>query len=101
MPQIDYLGFRLTAVSLLPISNKTIVYGSSDGGVYALTSPRSVFLTAFIRTVHADDEKANALMEEVTNFTPSESAQLLTTVQIVGAQTEPCQAHGRCCRTYR
>jgi hypothetical protein len=34
--QIDYLGFRLTAVSLLPISNKTIVYGSSDGGVYVI-----------------------------------------------------------------
>lgn len=28
----DYRGFRLIAMSVLPISSKTIVYGSSDGG---------------------------------------------------------------------
>jgi len=32
MALIDYLGFRLIAMSLLPIDKTTIVYGSSDGG---------------------------------------------------------------------
>eukprot|EP01087_Luapelamoeba_hula_P016079 TRINITY_DN4910_c0_g1_i3.p1 TRINITY_DN4910_c0_g1~~TRINITY_DN4910_c0_g1_i3.p1 ORF type:complete len:1148 (-),score=105.56 TRINITY_DN4910_c0_g1_i3:29-3472(-) len=37
MTIVDYRGFRLTAVSVLPISKKTICYGSHDGGrtVYA------------------------------------------------------------------
>jgi len=35
---VDYRGFRLLAVSVLPVSRKTICYGSHDGG----------------RTVHAD-----------------------------------------------
>ena len=29
---IDYLGFRITAQSLLPISQQTLAYGSADGG---------------------------------------------------------------------
>ncbi|PRP89382.1 hypothetical protein PROFUN_01245 [Planoprotostelium fungivorum] len=32
MALIDFKGFRLVAVSLLPISSKTICYGSADGG---------------------------------------------------------------------
>lgn len=31
MALVDYLGYRLIAMSVLPISKKTIVYGSSDG----------------------------------------------------------------------
>ena len=33
MALVDYLGFRLIAMSLLPINKNTIVYGSSDGGI--------------------------------------------------------------------
>ena len=44
---VDYMGFRLVAISLLPIGNDTIVYGSSDAG----------------RNVHASDAKFNAAME--------------------------------------
>jgi len=32
MTVLDYQGYRLTATSVLPISDKTLVYGSSDGG---------------------------------------------------------------------
>ncbi|KAL6041073.1 Clu domain-containing protein [Balamuthia mandrillaris] len=32
MVLIDYLGFRLVAIAQLPISAKTIVYGTADGG---------------------------------------------------------------------
>ncbi|GAM26590.1 hypothetical protein SAMD00019534_097650 [Acytostelium subglobosum LB1] len=33
MALIDYRGYRLVAMSLLPINGETIVYGSSDGGI--------------------------------------------------------------------
>jgi len=33
MALIDYRGYRLVAMSLLPINSDTIVYGSSDGGI--------------------------------------------------------------------
>jgi len=49
MTLIDYLGYRLVAVSLLPISDNTLVYGSSNGGL----------------SVHADEDEANRLMEEL------------------------------------
>ena len=32
MALVDYLGYRLIALSVLPISNETIVYGSADAG---------------------------------------------------------------------
>jgi hypothetical protein len=48
MAIIDYRGFRVTAMSLLPISgNDTLIYGSSDGG----------------RTVQDSDPHFNQLME--------------------------------------
>lgn len=34
--QIDYLGFRLIAMSLLPVSDNTLIYGSSDGGRHVI-----------------------------------------------------------------
>jgi hypothetical protein len=39
MAVIDYRGFRLLAVSILPISKDTLVYGSSDAGdgVFSIT----------------------------------------------------------------
>lgn len=30
--QIDYKGYRLVAMSILPINKSTLLYGSSDGG---------------------------------------------------------------------
>ena len=38
MTVIDYLGSRLTAISILPISDKTLIYGSSDGGKLVFSS---------------------------------------------------------------
>jgi len=44
---IDYRGYRLIAVSELPIEASTLIYGSADGGC----------------TIHADVEEMNDLME--------------------------------------
>ncbi|EGC36444.1 hypothetical protein DICPUDRAFT_31848 [Dictyostelium purpureum] len=49
MAIIDYRGYRLLAISALPINKKTIVYGSCDGG----------------NTVHCSDEKINQEMERM------------------------------------
>jgi tetratricopeptide (TPR) repeat protein len=46
MMLLDYRGFRLIAMSVLPIGSKTLIYGSNDGGV----------------TVHADDATFNKRM---------------------------------------
>jgi len=43
MTIVDYKGFRIVAMSLLPIGKDTIRYGSADGGI----------------TVHADDPFLN------------------------------------------
>jgi hypothetical protein len=49
MAIIDYVGYRLVAVTTLPISRKTIVYGSADAG----------------RTVHNDDPFVNNAMQQL------------------------------------
>jgi hypothetical protein len=54
---IDFKGHRLTAMSVLPISSETLVYGSSDGG----------------RTIHTDDQFVNSTMQsigEMLNIAP-------------------------------
>ena len=33
MALVDYLGYRLIAISVLPITKDTLVYGSADAGV--------------------------------------------------------------------
>ncbi|EGG19006.1 Histidine kinase A [Cavenderia fasciculata] len=48
MALIDYRGYRLVAMSLLPINSETIVYGSSDGGI----------------TVHSEDPGFNEKMKQ-------------------------------------
>ncbi|ELR11467.1 uncharacterized protein ACA1_122080 [Acanthamoeba castellanii str. Neff] len=48
MALIDYLGFRLIAITILPINNTTIQYGSCDAG----------------QTVYADDPRLNEMMEQ-------------------------------------
>ena len=32
MIAVEYKGYRITCISLLPITNNTLIYGSSDGG---------------------------------------------------------------------
>lgn len=57
MALVDYRGFRLIAMSVLPISSSTIVYGSNDGGV----------------TVHASNDTFNQKMRrtaEILNVKP-------------------------------
>ncbi|KYQ91337.1 hypothetical protein DLAC_08285 [Tieghemostelium lacteum] len=49
---IDYRGYRLLALSQLPISKSTIVYGSCDGG----------------KTVHNSDSEINKEMERIAGF---------------------------------
>ncbi|KAH3759897.1 Histidine kinase A [Pelomyxa schiedti] len=49
MALIDYRGFRLVALSVLPIDGTTLLYGSSDGG----------------HTVHNDDPGLATHMEEI------------------------------------
>src|SRR5690554_6514123 len=48
MAYIDYRGWRLQALSLLPIDANTLCYGSSDGG----------------RSVETSDPQLNRLMKE-------------------------------------
>lgn len=49
MAIIDYRGYRLVAVSILPISKKTLCYGSADGG----------------HSVYANDPTFNKMMEQM------------------------------------
>lgn len=46
---IDHRGFRLIALSLIPINSSTIVYGSLDGG----------------ETIHHSDPNVNSEMEKI------------------------------------
>ena len=54
MAIVDFMGFRVTAMSLLPIGSDTIVYGTCDAGV----------------SVHMSNPKMNELMKK--------SAQVMT-----------------------
>lgn len=46
---IDYLGFRLIAMSTLPIKGRaSLIYGSMDGGKTVATSPETVELTKIL-----------------------------------------------------
>jgi hypothetical protein len=43
---VDYMGFRLIAMSTLPISGRgSLLYGSMDGGKSVATSPETLELT--------------------------------------------------------
>jgi hypothetical protein len=46
---VNYRGFRIIAVSVIPISKQTIIYGSHDGG----------------KTVHADYEAFNVRLNRI------------------------------------
>eukprot|EP01087_Luapelamoeba_hula_P022308 TRINITY_DN795_c0_g1_i9.p1 TRINITY_DN795_c0_g1~~TRINITY_DN795_c0_g1_i9.p1 ORF type:complete len:2194 (+),score=429.59 TRINITY_DN795_c0_g1_i9:34-6615(+) len=52
MALIDYMGYRLIAVSVLPVNNSTLKYGSADAGV----------------TARADDKQVNRLMKKAGKY---------------------------------
>eukprot|EP01124_Arcella_intermedia_P007744 TRINITY_DN14795_c0_g1_i2.p1 TRINITY_DN14795_c0_g1~~TRINITY_DN14795_c0_g1_i2.p1 ORF type:complete len:549 (+),score=143.34 TRINITY_DN14795_c0_g1_i2:117-1649(+) len=57
MALVDYRGFRLIAMSILPVGEGTIIYGSCDAG----------------RNIHATNERLNELMAraaEIQNLKP-------------------------------
>ncbi len=49
MSVIDYNGFRVIAISLLPVSHQTLIYGSNNGG----------------RNFNSADPEVNADMDEL------------------------------------
>eukprot|EP01119_Soliformovum_irregulare_P020731 TRINITY_DN6771_c0_g1_i1.p1 TRINITY_DN6771_c0_g1~~TRINITY_DN6771_c0_g1_i1.p1 ORF type:complete len:1301 (+),score=414.07 TRINITY_DN6771_c0_g1_i1:81-3983(+) len=69
MSLIDFRGFRLIAMSILPL--KQIVYGSQDGGI----------------NVHASDPKFNESMRQVAHFLNIKGHQ-------VGLKANPVFIHG-------
>lgn len=54
MALIDYRGFRVVAISMLPVGKDTIIYGSHNAG----------------KDVHAEDKTFNALMKVVSSLPP-------------------------------
>lgn len=52
MALVDYGGFRLIAMSILPISERTIIYGSNDSGM----------------TIHKAHPQLNAIMKEASQL---------------------------------
>ena len=73
MAFIDYRGFRLTAVSILPLNSSSLIYGSSDAG----------------NTVHTDDPAFNALMEQI-------GGRLNLKGHLVGPESSPSEVFGPC-----
>lgn len=63
MSILDYRGFRLMALSVLPINRSTIQYGSNDAGRYFIFF--GLFLNYLKRYVHADNAVLNKKMELV------------------------------------
>eukprot|EP01130_Rhizamoeba_saxonica_P014986 TRINITY_DN662_c1_g2_i2.p2 TRINITY_DN662_c1_g2~~TRINITY_DN662_c1_g2_i2.p2 ORF type:complete len:506 (-),score=103.86 TRINITY_DN662_c1_g2_i2:2144-3661(-) len=79
MSVIDYRGWRVVAISLLPISNETLVYGSSDAGA----------------TIHKKDEQMNNIMRksgQVMNIIPhicgNDAVEVYSACDIEGHKTE-------------
>ena len=73
MALVDYRGFRLIAMSVLPLKKGSLIYGSCDAGFssfsYSIFGPFVSFnfiLLIFFsgRTVHADDKKFNEIMKQ-------------------------------------
>jgi hypothetical protein len=76
---IDYLGFRLIAISTLPIGSDTLVYGSADGG-------RTVYDgrgTAFASLMEEVGTKLN-LTKHCAGLSPGDASDGSTDTHIVG-----------------
>ena len=52
MALVDYRGFRVIAISYLPISHHTLVYGSNDGG----------------QTIHCKNPQMNRMMQRAADI---------------------------------
>lgn len=64
MALVDYRGFRLIAMSILPVGEETIIYGSWYVGVKLTTSHIiNIQRSDAGRNIHANDEEFNELMK--------------------------------------
>jgi hypothetical protein len=71
---IDYLGFRLIAMSTLPIKGRaSLIYGSMDGGKTVMTSPETVELTrAMGKKLNLKEHGLRHQPESTRIFTPAD-----------------------------
>ena len=60
MSVIDYKGFRVIAISMLPVGNQTLIYGSNNGG----------------RNFHAQDVDVNDEMNDLGKHLNLQSHQV-------------------------
>ncbi|KYQ92909.1 hypothetical protein DLAC_05501 [Tieghemostelium lacteum] len=67
MAYIDYRGFRLVAMSLLPISKKSLVYGSSDAGQTVHTS-NTLFNHLFASSAKIVNLKSHLVQDSSGDF---------------------------------
>lgn len=64
MALVDYRGFRLIAMSILPVGEETIIYGSWYGVVYINIVRNLIILRSDAgRNIHANDDEFNELMK--------------------------------------
>ena len=71
---INYLGFRLVALSILPVSRHTIVYGSCDGG----------------QTVHKSHARVAQLMKRVAKRLNLKKHKAGVDVELTKSLPYPC-----------
>jgi Clustered mitochondria len=76
MSIIDYQGFRVLAISVLPLSKDTLQYGSNDGG----------------KTMHRDNKRLAELIESVTE-------KIGLSKHCVGSSGVEISGPGRCAHT--
>lgn len=62
MALVDYRGFRIIAMSILPINSSTIVSGSSDAG----------------RTVHSNCDELNSKLKKAAQIVRQSVAEMRT-----------------------
>ena len=65
MALVDYLGYRLIALSVLPISNETIVYGSADAGkhIYNTSATFSKYMSRAAQMLNLKEHKVGKDVE--------------------------------------
>lgn len=83
------MGYRLLAVSLLPISSETLVYGSADGG----------------RTMRAENQLLNQALQDIARISfikphlagsdPMTRRMIFSCADLEGHRTEPELGDGR------
>jgi Clustered mitochondria len=78
MALVDYLGFRLIAMSLLPIDKSTLCYGTADGGKTIYTEN-----AALNKKMQVAAEKLN-LKAHVAGFVPEHSRLVWSAADVEG-----------------